>query len=145
MSRSERTSHTDAARFVRALFLAILVLTGTLGRTWHVSTTEHVVCPEHGELLEREPLGQHHAPRDVEGPAIFDPGTNEHDDDHDLCGLVGLLAERGLDSSSPPAHLAALAAACTVDPPRTDVRAPGIPRHRLAPKHSPPAESSLLA
>lgn len=130
---------------MRALFLAILVLAGTLGRTWHVSTTEHVVCPEHGEILERAPLAEHHATRDSDGPAIFDPGADEHGDDHDLCGLVGLLAERNLDSSSPPLQIAALTAVCTVDPPRTDVRAPRVPRHRLAPKHSPPAESSLLA
>lgn len=130
---------------MRALFLAILVLAGTLGRTWHVSTTEHVVCPEHGELLERAPLAHHEPAPDVDGPAVFDPGTSEHDEDHDLCGLVGLLAERTFDSSSPPVQIAALAAACTVDPPRTDVRAPRLPRHRLAPKHSPPAESSLPA
>lgn len=129
------------------LALALLFLASHVWSALHHARERHVRCAEHGEWV--------HAP-DADTPAVAsrDDGhadlceeappqgpslaASEHGAAHDHCELASPHRERALPlfatfDLARPAGPVLLARA-----PREAPRAPAFPRHRLAPKQSPP-------
>ena len=138
-------------RTATVLALAFLFLASHVWSALHHAQERHVRCAEHGEWVHAP--GPHPSPaasRDdahadrcgdatpaaSEGPSLA--ASERGDGAHDHCELASPHRERALPllatfDLARPAGPVLLARA-----PREAPRAPAFPRHRLAPKQSPP-------
>ena len=121
-----------------AATVAALTLAGQLSSFVHFVVVRHMVCPEHGELVELE----HTAPAATQANSpdrnVYRTSGDEHPGHgHDHCLMTAQLRQRATLTQGEPVHVAGPELARLAP-------APGAPRAavallRLAPKHSPPA------
>ncbi len=119
------------SRSVAALAVAMLVL-GHLQVSVHTSQVRHVVCAEHGELVEAPEL----AGGTIDGDSRLVSVTLSVDADEHCPAATGLRPH--LTSSVVFAQIA-LIPTPPVASPIAIARAPALSGYRIAPKTSPPA------
>ncbi len=121
-----------------AAFAVVLLVAGQLAALAHEATTRHVVCSEHGELLEAPtPSSVSSAPDDSQHAHLIgiDGVAGEHED----CAIARALRQstRTLDAS---AHVAISVVVATNAPPAPVNSVVAFEQLLLiAPKTSPPA------
>jgi hypothetical protein len=135
----------DQAMFARpsrylVAAVASLTLTGQLSTFVHFVAVHHVVCPEHGELVELEHGSQAAATEAdrSDGTAVRASGQDHHGHGHDHCTMAAELRQRTTptqlravtDIAPEPVRLA---------PPAVTPRPAALALLRVAPKSSPPA------
>ena len=133
-------------RSYATVLLVCLLLVGRLSAELHLASVRHVVCAQHGELVEvgahghagAASAGGEETTEHAEGVRV---GTRPAHDDHDHCAVAQLERERalGLDLVRGVAHAPERRAA-PLDPSRAAPTS-SIPRFLLAPKQSPPTAS----
>jgi hypothetical protein len=127
------------SRLLRALALIVLVLAGRFAGSFHAAESNHVVCPDHGELLhvaDAHDHGDDHA----EG-APLGAGIRPVDapDAHEHCLLETLMWASG--TTWLPADVHAVVVPGVAAPAVVTDRGArfALPPLSFAPKHSPPA------
>ena len=131
-------------RLLAAALAGVLVIAHTAA-VWHEVSVRHVVCAEHGEVVdEAMPAAtdghapDHHARLDDRAPA------RDHAPGHAHCGFAALAHGT---ATAPPAIVAgeaiATARLAPFVPPAPPP--PAIAALHLAPKTSPPANASLAS
>lgn len=123
-------------RLIATPALLALLLGQTLAAL-HVASSEHAVCPDHGEAVEAPAAC--HAPSDAEeAGSASDPA--EHDEQaHHTCAVLhawslGATTEVASEHSPPR-----IAPAPSPSPPALGSRPARIAPWRIAPKNSPPS------
>lgn len=130
-----RHLHRFGRRVASAAVATLLVAVALLAR-WHESTTLHVRCATHGELMHVS----HATVRDGATPKIGAHELAARDDDavgeHEHCGLIGAVHTCAVASIAPVVitDATALEVVRSVTPIELIARA----TFRLAPKTSPP-------
>ncbi|HEX4340011.1 MAG TPA: hypothetical protein VH062_29085 [Polyangiaceae bacterium] len=127
-----------SGRALLRVFLALCTAALLLGDVWrglHLLHTQHVLCLEHGELVDADESSG--AASAGNGRAEALPGGNgEHHHEH--CGLAAVpsrLSHLAIASAAPCVHASALTSVL-VTPPVVAVQARAVLSY--APKQSPP-------
>jgi hypothetical protein len=145
-SRSQQQQVGHRASFTaRALALALvgLFLQGQLASLLHSATVRHVVCSEHGELVDL-PAGDAAAGPELAAadaqPALHDGGAPiEAETGHHHCQYLAATRPRALIAAAPVGVASPLHVAATVQlPPRRQLPVVSKLVLLLAPKTSPP-------
>ena len=126
MSLMRRWTRLPRALAVLALWLGAIFLSEA-----HHFTVQHVVCPEHGEIIDA-PQGavDADAPDQIAAAPSADPFDGPHACDTPPLGPTLPAVPAGLVGPAPlPAEVPGLEAS---------VASPAVPALRLAPKTSPP-------
>jgi hypothetical protein len=140
-----------------ALATALLAIGGQLAAAMHLHTTEHAICPDHGELVDvaghahrsshahaladacgHEDAAAHHPQVEAEDAVLRARSVPEHAHDHHHCGFLAFMrgAGQALTAAHPSGTLEAAAAVAAFVEGAPQVG--GIPLLLLAPKSSPP-------
>lgn len=119
------------SRSVAALAVALLVL-GHLQVSVHTSQVRHVICAEHGELVEAPELAG-----TIDGERRLVEVTLGVDDDEHCPAAAGLRPH--IVSNVVLAQIALLDTPPVASPPIAITRATALSGYRIAPKTSPPA------
>lgn len=144
-----RSRHTPRRSRWSLVLAALLVLPGQVGAFLHLATTQHVVCPDHGEAAERSAAcidgdAGLHASEGADASGASDPtgsapGSSHapHRDHH--CVALQLWSQALRSADVPVLETLADLMSTEANAPAFAVRSPRLAAWRVAPKHSPPA------
>lgn len=124
---------------VQAALTALAFVLASLVGVLHESTTTHVRCAQHGELVDRRADAAADAPDAAPRLDALPALPASPTEGHTHCALASAMRESGL-APKPPALVAAPVAVAERAIPAPDlVAAPDRGLYRTAPKTSPPA------
>lgn len=124
-----------------AAFAVVLLVAGQIAALAHEATTRHVVCSEHGELLEAPALSSTHSRSSASdnGDHARWIGIDGDGDNHEDCAIARALRQSS-DTPHASIHLGATTIVATTAPPSAVECVLAFDQLLLnAPKTSPPA------
>jgi hypothetical protein len=122
-------------RCLAALF-AVLAVSVWPAAFWHEATTVHVVCAEHGELVDVPAPGCASNESDELGADLDAQAPEEHGHDHCPFVTLGQPSEPAPVARAAGVRLVEVAGVC---PPGGQTRRVSVPILLQAPKQSPPS------
>jgi len=122
-----------------AVLVAVACTWGQLATATHIQTTPHVVCAEHGEVMDAPVEAAHEAEPLSTTPTIHRGADPIHSQGHEHC-VFALHARQLAAQTSPSSDPAVLVApdGRAAPPLATHAEPPAVTLYRLAPKTSPP-------